>query len=367
MAIVVVSYLRVADRRCDDGRRCDHVADRKEEVIYTGDALTILKTLPEASAHCCITSPPYWRLRDYGVTGQIGLEKTPEEYVSMLVEVFREVRRVLRDDGTLWLNLGDSYAAQGGGGDQLMRSPTPGLKPKDLIGIPWRVAFAFQSDGWWLRSDIIWAKTNPMPESVSDRPTRSHEYIFLLAKSQKYYYDHEAIKEPSVSDHGSGNGFKRAARLSFADDNGPRGSDTPWQPKSWNSSKFDGQRDLIIHPNVGRKPRTAKVHGNLPGRSDEGAACNAPGQEFRNKRDVWTINSDPFPEAHFATFPPALIRPCVLAGCPSSGTILDPFSGAGTTGLVAKQNGRQYIGIELKPEYVAMSEKRLAQEVLEFC
>jgi DNA modification methylase len=265
------------------------------------------------------------------------------------------------------LNLGDSYAANRGYqvpdgkfkdvGNGKPSSVPDGLKAKDLVGIPWRVAFALQSDGWWLRSDIIWAKPAPMPESVTDRPTRSHEYIFLLAKSEHYYYDHEAIKEPSVSDHGSGNGYKRNARLSFADDDGPRGSERPWQPKSWNGSTFDGQGDLAIHPNVGRKPRTAKIHGNLPG-------CNGPGQEFRNKRDVWTVGTKPFREAHFATFPPALIRPCILAGCPVGGTVLDPFSGAGTTALVATDNGRNAIGIELNPEYVAMSEKRLSQQVL---
>lgn len=398
--------------------------------IYHADAPDALRTMEDESVTCCITSPPYWGLRDYGTaeweggsaecdhkvsgqvqdkkapgaitTGQrpgadasvcrkcgatridrqIGLESTPGEYVAKMVEVFREVRRVLRKDGTVWLNLGDSYAAHPGqrketdkaGAKQRTNEgaqATPsrcadGLKAKDLVGIPWRVAFALQADGWWLRSDIIWAKPAPMPESVTDRPTRSHEYIFLLAKSENYYFDHEAIKEPSVSDHGSGNGFKRPARLSFADEDGARGSDQPWQPKSWNGSRFDGQRDLTLHPNVGRKPRTSKVHGNLPGRDDGGGACNCPGQEFRNKRDVWTVSSDPFPEAHFATFPPALILPCVLAGCPAGGTILDPFMGAATTALVAKENGRRAVGIELSAEYCEIAAKRLNQEVLQF-
>lgn len=411
-------------------------------MIHNGDALTILRPMVTGSVNCCVTSPPYWGLRDYGIPpsvwggdpfcdhiwqdaswradrwgecdddtpgqkqrtnagslghrgdlkkqsvcakcsawlGCLGLEPTPGLYVDHLVELFREVRRVLRDDGVLWLNLGDSYANDGKWGgktggkhaDALHGEPIgrtrrdSGLKPKDLVGVPWRCAFALQADGWYLRSDIIWAKPAPMPESVTDRPTRSHEYIFLLAKSEKYYCDMESVKEPSVSDHPSGNGYRREARLTYADENGPRGSDEQWQPKSWNGSKFDGQRDLAIHPNVGRKPRTARVHGNLPGRDDHGAACNGPGQEFRNLRDVWNIGSQPYPEAHFATFPPKLIEPCVIAGCPAGGIILDPFAGAGTTGLVAKKHGRKFIGIELNPAYVAMAEKRLAQEVLEF-
>ena len=388
--------------------------------IRQGHVIDRLAELPDNSIDCCVSSPPYWGLRSYGVPdqewggwiGQLGLEPTPDMFVKHITEVFEQVRRVLKPEGTLWLNLGDSYAtgaakacSPGGGaqGEQFLdvgpsgyrgahadspkhkgrsqvpdakypnaniptfqpnRMPIAGLKPKDLVGIPWRVAFSLQAAGWWLRSDIIWAKPAPMPESVTDRPTRSHEYIFLLSKSEKYFYDHEAIKEPSVSDQGRGNGFKRDSRLTFLDDDGPRGPEIPWQPKSWNGSKFDGQLDLEIHPNVGRKPRTAKVHGNLPGRDDRGSACNGPGQELRNKRDVWTVNSDPFPEAHFATFPPALILPCVMAGCPAGGTVLDPFSGAGTTLLVAKENGRNGIGIELNPDYIEMAQRRLAQEVL---
>ncbi len=350
--------------------------------VICGDALKVLCEMPAEQFNCCVTSPPYWGLRDYGVAGQIGLEPTPEAYVARMVEVFHEVRRVLRSDGTLWLNLGDSYTSGGRKerdpgqskihpafeGERFadgLRPDTPsGLKPKDLVGIPWRVAFALQSDGWYLRSDIIWHKPNPMPESVTDRPTRSHEYLFLLAKAEKYYYNHEAIKEPSVSDHGSGNGFKRPERLSFSDDDGSRGSDAPWQPKSWNASKFDGQSDLALHPNVGRKPRTVKIHGNLPGRDDGGVACNGPGQELRNKRDVWTVGSDPYPEAHFATFPPDLIRPCILAGCPQGGHMLDPFAGSGTTLEVAKALGCHATGIELSAEYCKLIEKRIAQDVL---
>ncbi len=366
--------------------------------LYHGDCRSVLSQLPDESVNCCVTSPPYWGLRDYGVAEQIGMEKTPDEFVSEMVQVFREVRRVLTKDGTLWLNLGDSYNNRPGQRQQgKERNDVAGwkqqtnagcltigsrsvdnLKPKDLIGIPWRVAFALQSDGWWLRSDIIWAKPAPMPESVTDRPTRSHEYIFLLSKSETYYYDHEAIKEPSVSDHGSGNGFKRPERLSFADDDGARGNEKPWQPKSWNGSKFDGQRDLLIHPNVGRKPRTAKNAEMEPQHSGRrmvenvararaaGGAHDMPFGDTRNKRDVWTVNGEPFPEAHFATFPPALILPCVLAGSPEGGVILDPFSGAATTAMVSKENGRLAIGIELNPDYLEISRRRLSQEVLAF-
>lgn len=301
--------------------------------LFHVDAVTALSMMEPKTVQCCVTSPPYWGLRDYGTAGQIGLESTPEEYVADLVDVFRQVRRVLRPDGTLWLNLGDCYCSRPGqrketdvaGPKQKTKTAslaTPSrtvddLKPKNLVGVPWRVAFALQADGWYLRSDIIWAKPNAMPESVSDRPTRSHEYIFLLTKSEKYYYDHEAIKEPAVAGHASGNGYKRLASLSFCDENGSRGND-------------DGS---IV-------------------------------AESRNKRDVWTVNTEPFPETHFATFPPALILPCILAGSAVGDTVLDPFSGAGTTALVAKANGRRAIGIDLNAEYLDMSIRRVAQEVL---
>ncbi|OJT96811.1 MAG: site-specific DNA-methyltransferase [Rhizobium sp. 63-7] len=282
------------------------------------------------SVHCCVTSPPYFGLRDYGVDGQLGLEATPDEFVEAMVAVFREVRRVLRDDGTLWLNLGDSYAAnrsyqvpstkggqkhgpgQSAGGKA---SVIPdGLKPKDLIGIPWRVAFALQADGWYLRQDIIWHKPNPMPESVRDRCTKAHEYIFMFSKSPRYYFDSDAIKEPAVSDHKSGNGFKRDARKSYQNADGtPRGNDEQW----------------------------TGVGG------------------LRNRRSVWTVTTKPFKGAHFATFPPDLIEPCILAGCPEGGTVLDPFGGAGTTGLVAQAHGRNAILLELNPEYAAMARERI--------
>lgn len=311
--------------------------------LLTGDALDVLATLPEQSIQTCITSPPYFGLRDYGHDGQIGLEQTPDEYVAKLVQVFREVRRVLADDGTVWLNLGDSYAAQRGGthqpaetlaggkggktdtGERVNRgrhdgtNPTRnasaiGLKHKDLIGIPWRVAFALQADGWYLRQDIIWAKPNPMPESVRDRCTKAHEYIFILAKSARYYYDAEAIAEPARYPNGSGNAA--------------------------------GNR-YIKAAETDPKMRTKA------GLAEIGA------RDTRNKRSVWTVTTKPYKAAHFATFPPDLIEPCILAGCPEGGTVLDPFSGSGTTGQVALEQGRKYLGIELNPKYQGLAVSRI--------
>jgi len=305
--------------------------------IICGDALTELKKLPAESVDCCITSPPYWGLRDYGVFGQLGLEKTPEEYVAKMVEVFREVKRVLKKEGTCWLNLGDSYNGSGGAGYQFGDPKKPriehfnnpnqkykGLKPKDLVGIPWHVAFALQADGWYLRQDIIWHKPNPMPESVTDRCTKSHEYIFLLAKSQKYYFDNEAIKEPA-KDAESYNGRR----------------------KKTGGRRENEQADKYIKQNFG-----GIKAGTL--------------FEKVNKRSVWRINTKSFKEAHFATFPEDLIVPMVLAGCPLKGIVLDPFMGSGTTALVAKKLGRNYLGIELNPAYIKIANKRLAQEVLNF-
>lgn len=304
--------------------------------IYHGDAWEVVKALPDISVQTVVTSPPYWGLRDYGDNGQFGLEKTPEEYVERLVLLFRDLRRVLRDDGTAWLNLGDSYAGSWGAqsrGDgyaepqnnsrswQIEAHPKttrtgsmdriPGLKPKDLVGIPWRVAFALQADGWYLRSDIIWSKPNPMPESVTDRPTKAHEYIFLLSKSARYYYDAEAIKESTVGGD-AGNGFDRPHRLKHT----------------------NGNSETYI--DIGR----------------------------RNKRTVWHVATQPYPEAHFATFPPKLIEPCILAGCPKGGVVLDPFHGSGTTGEVARRAGRNYVGIELNACYIEMSMKRYQQHEL---
>lgn len=312
--------------------------------IICGDALSELKKLPDKSIQCCVTSPPYFGLRDYKVDGQIGNEFTPAEYVNNLVAIFHEVRRVLAHDGTLWLNLGDSYANDGKWGGHtggkhakvLHNSPIgrnkryTGLKPKDLIGIPWRVAFALQADGWYLRSDIIWHKPNPMPESAKDRPTKSHEYIFLLSKSKNYYYDADTIAEPSGS---------------------------------WNGSKFDDVRDLTVRPTTGRGPRN--IVGNM---SERGVTRTTEGLNLKsseektgptkNKRDVWTVATDQFSDSHFATFPKKLITPCVLAGCPVGGTVLDPFAGSGTTGEVCLENRRKAVLIELNPEYIKLIEKR---------
>ncbi len=296
--------------------------------IYNIDCLEGLKQLPDNSINCCVTSPPYWGLRDYGVEGQLGLESTPEEYVAKMVEVFREVKRVLRDDGTLWLNLGDCYNGSGGAGGDYSKGGLkegqpkyPGrkvatLKPKDLVGIPWMVAFALRADGWYLRQDIIWHKPNPMPESVKDRCTKAHEYIFLLAKSAQYYYDNEAIKEDAK----------------------------PESEKRYKSTFYTGKKEIS-------------------GQGRPGNASNTPGYKKwtgkRNKRSVWTVTTKPFKEAHFATFPPDLIKPCILAGCPKDGIVLDPFMGSGTTGMVAAMYQRNFIGFELNPEYCKMAKKRI--------
>ena len=377
------------------------------QIIYQGDALEVLRGMSPESVHCCITSPPYWGLRDYGVEGQIGLKQTLQEYVEALVEVFREVRRVLRPDGTLWLNLGDSYAGSWGSASHDIngkarrtgtnqRPPTSykqkGLKPKDLVGIPWRVAFALQADGWYLRSDIIWHKPNPMPESVTDRPTKAHEYIFLLAKSRRYYYDAEAIKEPIAAST-----VERAKSKNNASTRKDKGT------AQWQSGLTPEQQD--------------KWYSNIDKNT------------VRNKRSVWTVTTKPFKGAHFAVFPPDLITPCILAGtsptaCPHCGApwkrvverertgerevqvsgrkgllrndlakhagrigevkvttlgwgptctckgndgsgrcvVLDPFVGSGTTLLVAQRLGRSGIGIELNPDYCAMASRRIGRE-----
>lgn len=363
----------------------------KTNYIYNGNCVDVLRTIEDQSIQCCVTSPPYYGLRDYGTgtwiggdpkcphrrlskfsdritTGhkqpepignvgdaiykticplcgavredkQIGLEESPEEYVSRLVDVFREVRRVLKDDGTLWLNIGDSYAGSGNGRNpdgtpnvksgsinSASKGTTEGFifkrgdgnaKPKDMIGIPWMLAFALRDDGWYLRQDIIWAKPNPMPESVRDRCTKSHEYIFLLSKSPKYYYSNEAIKEPTKTN------------------------------------------DNIV------RDRDATKLNNTPGRTKmKGLKTNR--YKKRNKRDVWMVSTKPFKEAHFATFPEDLIVPCILAGCPAGGVVLDPFMGAGTTGLVATKLGRKYVGIELNQEYIDIANKRINNAQLSF-
>jgi len=262
-----------------------------ESVIIEGDSYEVLKLLPSKFVRCVITSPPYWGLRDYGIKGQVGLEKNLQEFINNLVKIFNQVKRIIHDDGLLWLNIGDGYTS----GNRGWRAPdkknparamdirpdTPkGLKPKDLLGIPWHLAFALQKEGWYLRSDIIWHKPNAMPESVKDRPTRCHEYIFLLSKSEKYYYDYELMKERN-------------------------------------------------------------------------------GNRYRNRRSVWSIKTQPFREAHFATFPPDLIEPCVLASSEKEDYVLDPFFGSGTVGVVCERLGRKYVGIELNPEYIKIASNRL--------
>lgn len=363
------------------------VADSVGHELHCGDCLELLREMDEGAVHCCVTSPPYFGLRDYrtatwvggnlsscdhrvasagqrkfsgrfggpwcGLCGavredsQIGLEATPEEYVAKLVEVFREVRRVLRDDGTLWVVIGDSYAGAWGaqsrdnGSDEKSglegasalsarqieahskgactgsMKNTPGLKPKDLIGIPWRVAFALQSDGWYLRQDIIWHKPNPMPESVSDRCTKAHEYVFLFSKSRRYHYDAEAIAEPLSSD-----------------------------PKGWgrHSNKDPGAQ----------APRSRPMFDEDRDGTDWGNG------ETRNKRSVWTVATRPLKEGHFAAYPAELIEPCILAGCPEGGTVLDPFAGSGTTGMVALTHGRRAVLHELSEEYVKLARERLS-------
>lgn len=345
--------------------------------VLNGDCREVLKTLPDESVHCCVTSPPYFGLRDYGYSGQIGLEASPDAFVAAMVEVFREVRRALRSDGTLWLNLGDSYvgsANNGGKDSKTMNGPQAatgsslptkrgeGIKAKDLIGIPWRVALALQADGWWLRQDIIWAKPNPMPESVTDRCTKAHEYIFMLSKSARYYYDQEAIKVPAT--------LSTVERLSQPTLDEQAGSDRV-PGKTNGPMKAVGKLTGGSYAPPGQSPhgnaRTDKQRGHgrrHAGFNDRWDAMEKAEQcsGMVNKRSVWTVATQPFKEAHFATFPPALIEPCILAGCPAGGTVLDPFGGAGTTGLVADRHGRDAILIEMNPEYAEMARNRITND-----
>lgn len=333
--------------------------------ILTGDVLDMLQSLPDCSVNCVVTSPPYFGLRDYGMAGQIGLEKTPAEFIQRLAEVFREVRRVLVDDGTCWVNMGDSYSGSGKGAwaDDASReknrarvketyvptraeSPTAGVvfdgtKAKDLMGMPWRLAFALQDDGWFLRQDVIWAKPNPMPESVRDRCTKAHEYIFLLTKKAKYFYDQDAIAEP-ITD-------SSVLRLSqnIADQ---LGSDrVPGKTNGTMKAVVKSGRNSRIH--VSRTPNGATPQARDEWQTDK---------QTRNKRSVWEIATQPYPDAHFATFPEEIPRLCISAGCPVGGVVLDPFMGSGTTCAVAKKLGREYIGIELNPEYVSLAQRRIA-------
>lgn len=327
--------------------------------IITGDCLESLRRLPDESIHCVVTSPPYWGLRDYGVDGQIGLEPSFDEFLDRLVSVFEEVRRVLRKDGTCFVNMGDSYASNGGAGWQgktgersdrrftatrnavglreANRRPPMGLKPKDLIGQPWRLAFALQAEGWYLRQDIIWHKPAPMPESCKDRCTKAHEYLFLLTKSERYYWDHDAMQEPVT-----GNAHARVK------------SPSGWETDTGVSHSAIARQAPGVHP----KAKQASGSGSRQNESFV-QATSAKLVTTRNRRSVWTIPAEPQSEAHFATFPTALVRPCILAGCPPGGTVLDPFGGSGTTGVVALETGRHAILLELNPEYAKIAARRL--------
>ena len=287
--------------------------------IICGDALTVLKELPDESVQMCVTSPPYYGLRDYGIDGQIGLEQSPETYVNMLLGVFREVRRILKSDGTLWLNISDSYAAK-----KMQSRGT--VKPKDMIGIPWLLAFALRNIGWYLRSDIIWNKKNCMPEPVKGRPSKCYEHIFLLSKSKKYYYDYEAIAEPVAESTVERNKRGVTDKIKYV-------KGVPGLKKT-------------IQPIFRSRAYTE--------------ASNT-----RNKRDVWSCSTNSYrTNGHFAIYPEKLIEPCILAGCPKGGIVLDPFFGSGTTGAAAKRLGRGYIGIDLNPSYCDMARKRI-EEVVE--
>jgi DNA modification methylase len=331
--------------------------------VLVGDAVSRLAELPDGSVRTCVTSPPYWGLRDYGNDGQLGLEPTPQEFVENLCRVFDEVWRVLADDGTCWVNLGDSYFPHGGSrgnktpaGDTLRGrdneyQPAPKLSPgdanlkqKDLVGVPWRFAFAMQDRGWYLRQDIIWAKPNPMPESVTDRCTKAHEYIFLLTKNPRYYFDNEAIREPLAASSVSRLAQDVESQVGSARANG--------------GAKTNGNMKAV-GPRFG---------GNKYGDSDDPKHATKSGNVYepsgkRNKRSVWNVSTRSYKEAHFAVYPPELITPCILAGSAEGDIVLDPFSGSGTTGEVALTHGRNYVGVELNPEYAALSEKRITNAI----
>jgi DNA modification methylase len=422
--------------------------------IIHAEVLDGLKLLKSKSVHCVVTSPPYWGLRDYGTAKwtdgdpdcdhvcnrgrqgaagdraarrhtarvifkeqcskcgairldqQLGLEPTPQEYIRKMVKVFRAVRRVLRDDGTLWLNMGDCYATGAGGAGstpgggkqgknwtgpatQPNRMRIRGLKSKDLVGMPWRLALALQRSGWYLRSDIIWHKTQPMPESMKDRPTKSHEYLFLLSKSETYYYDYEAIMEPCSPDtharYGRANkaGYQAPGQVEHHGVCGER-PNTNRVPAGWHQGTRPATPESAGY--LSRKEESPRVHGNKPGRGDGGAACNKPRAgvnpkaaanepgskqnssfsgavadvvELRNKRSVWTLPTEKFSGNHFATYPRALVDPCILAGCPEGGTVLDCFVGSGTSGVVARMRNREFIGIDVNGKTCEMARKRI--------
>jgi DNA modification methylase len=387
--------------------------------IRVGDCRALLRDLPDESVNCVVTSPPYWGLRDYGVDGQLGLEATPEEYVALMVEVFSDIRRVLRADGTLWLNLGDSYVSappgnkredlarsrdvkgparrrrawnagaasihptRGARGDRLANGhgkmtarktfrrdgaavggpahlSAPDLKLKDKVGIPWRVAFALQAEGWYLRSDIIWAKPNPMPEAVLDRPTSAHEYVFLFSKSPRYFYDAKAIREPVTGrSHPRGDGVnpKAGPKDDARNDQGLKTSTRFGRGDGFRAGKNETSNGVL------GEHRT-RAGFNERWRTKQNASFSGAVTELvdeRNKRSVWTIATEPYARAHFATFPKKLVEPCILAGCPPGGLVLDPFGGSGTVGEVAEVLGRRWILLELNPAYAEMARARTAQ------
>lgn len=328
--------------------------------LHEGDCLSSLKSLPDESVACCVTSPPYFGLRDYGHEAQIGLETTPDVYIAKIIEVFREVRRVLKKDGTLWLNIGDTYATQGGahggrldnqrgvgakrthdnkGGDQKARKAPDGLKPKDLIGIPWMLAFALRADGWYLWQDIIWHKPNPMPESVTDRCTKAHEYIFLLSKSAHYWFDADAISQPLAEAS-----VQRLAQSNLANQNG---SDRV-------PGKTNGNMKAVGPRFGGNKygDNQASEHRTKSGNEWDGGSGRA------NRRSVWSINTQGYKGAHFATFPSEIPRLCIMAGTKAGDTVLDPFGGSGTTGAVAIELGRSAILCELNPDFAQLIRER---------
>lgn len=328
--------------------------------LYCGDALTVLRTLPDESVRCCVTSPPYWGLRDYGMPSQLGLERTPEEYVARLVEVFREVRRVLTTDGTLWVNLGDCFCANGKGGraetpttkgKNLARgssrwgggnNPVPGLKSKDLVGVPWMMAFALRTDGWWLRSDVVWAKPNSMPESVRDRPSRGHEYVFQLTKSASYFYDSETARTPSAPSSET----RLAQNVEVQ-----RGSE-----RANGGTKTNGPMKAVRRSDKQRGH--SRRHDGFNDRWD--AMEKAEQQAYgANLRSVWWISPAQYREAHFAVMPEALAEICILASSAPGDTVLDPFAGSGTTGRVAVGRGRSAILVDLNPAYLALQEQRI--------
>lgn len=333
-----------------------------DATLITVDVLDGLRDLPADSVQCVVTSPPYWGLRDYGVNGMIGLEATFQEYFDRMVEVCREIRRVLRPDGTFWLNLGDAYCGGGRGGQsedkrsenwQPEYTPTgkmDNFKPKDLLMMPARLAIALQADGWWLRSEIIWAKPNPMPESVTDRPTSSHEKIYLLTKSARYYYDADAVREPYKE-----SSIKRLSQPNFDNQTGG-----PKDPKTGNRSHRKVLENIRKQFDNSQGGGGTGFKGHSGDFDSNGNLLGDP--RGRNLRNVWTISTQPYPEAHFATFPEALPRKCILAGTREGDIVLDPFSGSATTGLVALKLNRKYIGIELNPEYQELAYRRIEKE-----